>query len=414
MRIGYLVPQFPGQTHAFFWREIAELERLGAEVAVFSTRLPPPALIAHDWSERAIARTTYLGPPGIAGGLVALAGIAPALWAEARAGGFARDLLLCADPARRLARLCARRGVAHLHVHSCGRAALVAALARTRFGGVPYGLTLHGPLTDYGPGQGLKWRAAAFGTVITRKLMGEVAALLGPEIAGRCVVQAMGVDTARFTRVAPYAPPAPGAPFRIFACGRLNPVKGHAELAGAVALLAARGVDARLVIAGEDDDGGGGYRRALEARIDELGIADRVELLGAVGEAEIRARLSAAQVFALASWHEPLGVAYMEAMSCGVPVVGTDAGGVRELIADGESGVLVPPRDPEALARALAALAADPGRCRELGAAGRARVVAGFDSRLGARLILERAEAAAREAARPDPRSGDLALEARP
>lgn len=404
IKIGYLVPQFPGQTHVFFWREIAELERLGAEVELISTRLPPIGLISHGWSGEAIARTEYLGRPKLTASLPAAARIPARVWAEARRGGFLQDLLLCAEPARRLARRCAARGIMHLHAHSCGRAAMIAALARLCHGGPTYSLTLHGPLSDYGPAQALKWRGAAYGTVITRRLLAEVGAELGPEVAARCVVQAMGVDTERFVRTVPYEPPVPGAPLRIFACARLNEVKGHADLMEAVALLVARGIDARLDIAGEDDDGGTGYRGVLEARIAELGLGERVNLLGAVDEAEVLARMNAAHVFALASWHEPLGVAYMEAMSCALPVVGTAAGGVSELITDGEDGVLVPPRDPAAIAAAIARLAADPAYCERLGRAGRARVAAAFDARLGARVILDRLTASACARARGDRR----------
>jgi glycosyltransferase involved in cell wall biosynthesis len=110
--------------------------------------------------------------------------------------------------------------------------------------------------------------------------------------------------------------------------------------------------------------------------------------LGAISAAEVRRRLLAADVFVLASWHEPLGVAYMEAMACEVPTIGTDAGGVRELITHGETGMLVPPRAPEALADAIAALAADPALCARLSKAGRAHVVAQFRSALGAETLL--------------------------
>ena len=61
LRIGYVVPQFPGQTHIFFWREVRALEAMGHQVHLISTRMPPSGLIAHDWSDDAIARTTYLG-----------------------------------------------------------------------------------------------------------------------------------------------------------------------------------------------------------------------------------------------------------------------------------------------------------------------------------------------------------------
>ena len=66
VRIGYLAPQFPGQTHAFFWREVCELENRGAAVDLVSTRRPQAGTVRHEWSAAAIARTTYLSSPGAA------------------------------------------------------------------------------------------------------------------------------------------------------------------------------------------------------------------------------------------------------------------------------------------------------------------------------------------------------------
>jgi glycosyltransferase involved in cell wall biosynthesis len=396
--LGYLVPQFPGQTHIFFWREIAALEARGAAPHLLSTRPPPPGLVAHEWSGAAMARTVYLGR---ADPLAALAGAMRAPWREVLAEGggraFLRDVALCLPAARALIMLARARGIGHVHAHSCGRAALICALAR-RMGGPSYSLTLHGPLEDYGPGQGFKWRRAGFATVITRRLEAEVRAALGRDLPGDVVVQPMGVDTDAFVRVTPYRPPAPGAPLRLFSCGRLNVVKGHQDVLAALRLLRDAGVEAELDIAGEDDAGGGGYRAALQARIAELGLGAHARLLGAVDGGEVRRRLMAADAFVLASWHEPLGVAYMEAMAAGVPVVGTAAGGVGELVTDGETGLLVPPKSPERLAAALRRLADDPALCARLSAAGRAHVVAGFDSARGAEaLIAGVARARARE-----------------
>lgn len=385
-KLGYLVPQFPGQTHIFFWREIAELERRGVEVVLYSTRRPPRGLIAHDWSAEAMARTSYLGSADP----IALLRALPALPREALLSGergLLRDLLLAAPAAVRLLGDARARGVAHVHVHSCGRSALIAALAR-RLGGPSYSLTLHGPLSDYGPGQRFKWRGARFATVITQRILEEIRPLLGPDMPARVLVQPMGVDTERLRRDRPYEPPAPGEEIRIFSCGRLNIVKGHQDLMAALRLLLDRGRRARLVIAGEDDDGGTGFRRALEARIAGLGLGAHVRLLGAVDEGEVRRQLLAAHVFVLASWHEPLGVALMEAMSCEVPTVGTAAGGVGELIRDGVDGLLVAPKSPEALAGAILRIAEDPALARALAAAGRARILEGFQAGRGAETLL--------------------------
>jgi len=386
--LGYLVPQFPGQTHIFFWREIGALEARGVALHLLSTRPPPPGLVAHEWSGAAMARTAYLGR---AAPWAALGGGLRAPWREVLAEGggraFLRDVAICLPAARALMALARARGIGHVHAHSCGRAALICALAR-RMGGPSYSLTLHGPLEDYGPGQGFKWRHAGFATVITRRLEAEARAALGADLPADVVVQPMGVDTGAFARETPYRPPVPGAPLRLFSCGRLNVVKGHQDLLAALRLLRDEGVEAELDIAGEDDAGGSGYRAALQERITELGLGAHARLLGAIDGGEVRRYLMAADAFVLASWHEPLGVAYMEAMAAGVPVVGTAAGGVQELITDGLTGLLVPPKDPERLAAALRRLADDPGLCDRLSAAGRAHVVAGYDSARGAEALI--------------------------
>ncbi len=88
--------------------------------------------------------------------------------------------------------------------------------------------------------------------------------------------------------------------------------------------------------------------------------------------------LSHATVFACPSLYEPLGIVNLEAMACGTAVVGSAVGGIPEVVADGQTGLLVPPGDPGALAAALNALVADPERAAALGRAGRARAVAEF------------------------------------
>ena len=360
-KLGYFVPQFPGQTHIFFWREIQELEKRGVDVALFSTRKPAQGLIAHAWSDEAMARTEYLGTPNP---LDLLAALPRMPWRELLAEGgrdFLKDCILSAPAARALIRSCRRQGIEHVHVHSCGRAALVAKLAH-HMGGPSYSITLHGPLEDYGPGQRVKWRDAKFATIITEKLIAEMRAEMPEDMPETIFLQPMGVDTERLSRKVAYIPPSPTETLRIFSCGRLNLVKGHQDHMAAVRQMLDAGQDIQLEIAGEDDDGGNGYRQVLEARIAELGLENNVRLLGAIDADAVRDKLLAAHMFVLASWAEPLGVVYMEAMSCGLPTIGTAAGGVPELISDGVDGILVPPQDPQALAQAITAIAADPAR----------------------------------------------------
>ncbi|EBA05091.1 glycosyl transferase, group 1 family protein [Rhodobacteraceae bacterium HTCC2150] len=388
VKLGYLIPQFPGQTHIFFWREISGLEAMGADVTLMSTRRPPSGLISHDWSDHAIARTSYLGEYGAGSVLTSLLHLRPwHWWRDIEGLSSIRDILICLPAARRMIAACRARNIKHVHVHSCGRAALIAALAQ-KMGGPSYSLTLHGPVSDYGPMQGFKWRGASFGTVITEKLLSEIRRDIGADLPDRLVVQPMGVDTNDLRRDTVYEPADLKEPIRLFSCARLNVVKGHQDLMAAVRILVDQGLNIQLDIAGEDDDGGNGFHNDLAARLHDLGLQDHVRLLGAISAQKVHEHLLKTHIFALASWHEPLGVAYMEAMSCGVPTIGTNAGGVPELIRDGVDGVLTPPQNPEALADAILVLIRNPDRAKTLAAAGRARILDRFHSNIGAECIL--------------------------
>jgi glycosyltransferase involved in cell wall biosynthesis len=248
---------------------------------------------------------------------------------------------------------------------------------------------LHGPISDYGIGQPLKWRGAKFATIITEKLRAEVREELGQDVPDRLIMQPMGVDTKELSRNTLYKPATTDGPVRLFSCGRLNIVKGHQDLMQAMRILVDRGLDIKLEIAGEDDDGGQGYHLELNARLLELGLEDHVKLLGAIDAKSVKQKILEAHIFALASWHEPLGVAYMEAMSCGVPTIGTDAGGVRELIQDGVNGRLVDPKNPTALADVIEDIINDPDQAMDLSKAGRERIVTGFRSTLGAEVLVQ-------------------------
>jgi glycosyltransferase involved in cell wall biosynthesis len=297
-------------------------------------------------------------------------------------GGSAKDrlkhlgLLVCAA---HLAGYCRRHGVTHIHVHSCGQAALLAAFAQ-RLGGPGYSLTLHNPLVDHGPLQRQKWRHAQFAIVVTNRLLDEVRRELAGDLPP-VYVAPMGVDLDRFERTTPYQPAKPGGPVQIFTCGRLHPGKRHDLLVRATGLLRASGVDARLVIAGDDADSGTGqFRRDLEALVAELNLGEYARLPGALSEADVRQELETAHVFGLSSDTEALGIVLVEAMAMRVPVVTTDVGGTTELVKDGRNGLAVPPRDPAALAAAIRRIATDPELAMRFSAAGRATVEAGFGS----------------------------------
>jgi glycosyltransferase involved in cell wall biosynthesis len=166
----------------------------------------------------------------------------------------------------------------------------------------------------------------------------------------------------------PPAPPGGTTAERIVgSAGRLLPLKGLVYLLRAIASLRVEFPNLVLEIAGS-----GPERATLEREAQTLGLSDGVRFLGWVEElAPVLARW---EVFVLPSLEEGFPMAALEAMAAGLPVVASAVGGVPELVEDGRTGYLVPPRDPAALADRLRVLLLDPVQQRAFGAAGQARV----------------------------------------
>ena len=157
-------------------------------------------------------------------------------------------------------------------------------------------------------------------------------------------------------------------PLRVISTGRLVWQKGFDHLFEALARARARGVDVHAQILGD-----GELRSLLAFSIGDLGLAGKVELVGAVSSTEVTRRMSDADVFVLASHTEGISNAVVEAMAAGLPIVTTDAGGMTEIVTDGVEGFVVPVRDPDAIADRLAELARDEHKRLAMGAAARAR-----------------------------------------
>jgi len=191
--------------------------------------------------------------------------------------------------------------------------------------------------------------------------------------ASRISVIPNGLDLSRFH------PRSGGAASRTVAMvANLRPGKGHDTLIDAAALVLSRFPDARFELIG-----GGTERAALEARAVERGVAHAVAFLGHVED--VPARLAQAAVFALPSESEAFPNAVLEAMACGLPVVASSVGGIREVVQHGETGFLVSPRDPQALADRICGLFTQPTMATAWGARGRALVEArySFDRMVG-------------------------------
>lgn len=392
-RIGYFVPEFPGQTHLFFWRELQGLADAGVDCELISTRSPPEAVVSHSWATAAIRQTTYLSPLGIrdlldAAWLLATAGPSRLTKCTAVVAGRSDmslrerlKLVMLMVPAAKLARLGRERKLDHVHVQSCADAANVAMLA-SLLSGMTYSLSLLGPtLEGYGSNQANKWRHASFGVVMSDLLHRVVTERLAGSMPQEVFVLPVGVDLDVMRRDGQYEPWSGDGPCRIYSCGRLNEVKGHRDLIDAVTILRSRGIPAVLDIAGEDEQGGRGYRRELEQHIERLQAGAYVSLLGAVDEGRHRAHLQDAHVFALASLNEGISVAIMEAMAMQTPMVVTDVGGNAELVEDGISGVFAEPGNPAKFADSMESVLLDPAFALRLSRQSRPRVSGKFDSR---------------------------------
>ncbi|HEX5444153.1 MAG TPA: glycosyltransferase [Pirellulales bacterium] len=177
-----------------------------------------------------------------------------------------------------------------------------------------------------------------------------------------------GVDPARFA----FLGPARGA--TVVAIGRLSPEKGFDTLIEAIAHAAPEHPSLRLELAGD-----GPCLADLRRLAKRLGVGDRVTFLGEV--ADVPAVLARAALFVLPSLTEGISLTLLEAMARGLPVVATSVGGTPEVVVDGETGRLAPPRAPGELARCIVSMLRDPDACRRMGLAGRIRVEARFDVR---------------------------------
>ncbi|MGH9142109.1 MAG: glycosyltransferase family 4 protein [Vicinamibacterales bacterium] len=220
-----------------------------------------------------------------------------------------------------------------------------------------------------------------------------------PASLGRPVARVQkGVDGERFTPEGPSVRDTLKLSDRrvVLAVARLVPIKNVALLVDAVALLRERMAGVHLLVVGD-----GPEAAALRHQVGRHEMTDAVTFAGSVPQAETPNYYRAADVFGLSSDFDNSPNAVLEAMACGLPVVTTDVGGVREFLVDRVGGAVVPPGDAPALADSLALYLSSPATARDAGAFNRARTQSEFSWRASAVRLLEVYEGviAARKAA---------------
>jgi starch synthase len=307
---------------------------------------------------------------------------------EALAGGNAALATISVD----LAMAAAADGAQLVHSHTW-YTNLAGHLASLLYG-IPHVMTMHSlePLRPWkaeqlGGGYALsRWcervaaESAAAVVAVSAAMRSDILAAYPAISPERVHVIGNGIDTAEYapdsgTDVLERFGVDPGRPIVAFV-GRIARQKGLPVL-----LRAATSLDsaAQLVLcAGQPDTPE--LAAEVAGLVDELrasrpGVVWIPQMLAV---REVVQVLSHATVFACPSLYEPLGIVNLEAMACGTAVVGSRVGGIGEVVADGETGLLVPPDDDAALSRALNALIRDPGRAREMGQRGRERTVTRF------------------------------------
>jgi colanic acid/amylovoran biosynthesis glycosyltransferase len=398
LRVAYLTSRYPSISHTFIHREIVGLRALGAEAHTFTVRptQASDALTTEDRAEQ--ADTAALLPPGpLAGARAALLAIRHPIAAldlvrtavtgrrprSVRRAAYAVEALVLSAHLR-------SRHIEHVHAHFANVASDVAALA-AQFGrrtGHPlrWTFTMHGP-TEFGHLDwfGVAWKVEQADGVlcISDFCRSQLMALVPASHWDKLRVVHCGVPAERFS--VPERAGTSGV-LRIVCVGRLVPEKAQRLLVEATAELRSRGVDASLVLVGDGPD-----RADLESSVHDHGIAPHVRFTGAVGQDEILSHYRDADVFCLPSFGEGVPVVLMEAMATGLPVVTTRIAGIPELVEHGVSGHVLPPGRVDV----LAALATDPNARRTMGAAGRAKVLAEFESSDIARRVYDELSALA-------------------
>jgi colanic acid/amylovoran biosynthesis glycosyltransferase len=386
MKLGMLIPEFPTQTHIFFWREVEALRDFGVDVRLISTRRPPEGC-PHAFAETAIKQTHYVYPPSywsaarhllnplhIFRGLKYIWTLSEGWSRKFRAFGY----LLCAAD---LVAYAQEHQLDHIHVHSCSDAAHIAAMARL-IGSAPYSLHLHGDLEVYGTDHHQKSAGAAFVCAAARTMQQQLIDIARVPIE-KTYTMWMGVDTSNFK--GPTRALSVGRSLHLVSIGRLHLCKGHRYTLQAIRKLLDAGLDIRYTIAGT-----GPHQHDVASSVAEGNFGDRVQMVGSLGDVEVGKLLNSADAFVLSSVGvgEASPVAVMEAMSAGIPVISSIIGGTPDMIEDGVDGLLVDQKDVTALSNAIRLLHDDPEFRTRLSIAARKRACSQFDYRVTSRKLL--------------------------
>jgi colanic acid/amylovoran biosynthesis glycosyltransferase len=388
-QVAYVFERFPSFGQTFCYREVAELERQGMAVQVYSIRRPANEP-EQSWDQQIVGRVHYLPEEKALVAEVDSALRKKAVSSEIRDAvqqwGRQSDFLRLYQAIYIGLRM-QQNGLRHLHAHFAGMAARTAYWVG-QFFGVPYSFTAHA--NDI-------FAPRDFVVSLPKVIEAAAAVVTVSEYSARDLKTRFPASAAKVRRIyngvnlSRFHPPDPGSGIpAIVSIGRLIEKKGFADLINACALLTSRRRGFNCEIIGE-----GPLEEALQAQIASADVKGCVRLVGPQTQAEIALRLSRATIFVLPCTREADGgmdnlpTVIMEAMAAGLPVISTPLGGIPEMVEHDVNGELVPERDPAAICAAIDRLISDPERARRLGDRGRQIAQEKFSIETSARALIE-------------------------
>jgi glycosyltransferase involved in cell wall biosynthesis len=426
--VAYVLKGFPMLSETFISSEVYRLEKAGLRLFIFVVKplderehhpvidrirvqpdyLPPTTRISEGSRLRWLLTNAPPFMPSLARmlrerprGLLRAAGMAlresiltrRSWWAWPKISNV-RDFLVAAALSDRVLRTPAIR---HLHAHFAHDTTTITWLAST-ITGLPFSFTAHAKdiyAERLNPRDLLRRKVGAARFVVTCTEANRLhLSRMSNGTPIHRVYHGLNDDFRRFAASGPIETPS-GSELRMLTVARLVRKKGIDVFVEMCGLLDRRGVAFAAEIVGEDDDVGENFSVSddLRRRIARLGLQGKVQILGRIGQEEVYHRYLHASVFCLPCRvldngdRDGIPNVLLEAMWCGVPVVTTPVSGIPELIEDGVNGLLVPPNDPEALARAVLAIHEDRVLARRLARAGRASIAQRFDGDVLARRL---------------------------
>lgn len=386
-RVGYVVKRYPRYSETFIVNEILAHEAAGLEIEIFALR-PPCDTHFQNLISKVRAPVTYLSYHGVKitdfwSAMKAAGEVLPNFWSEME--GTRGEEAINIYQAAVLANLARQKQIAHLHAHFATDATNVARLA-ARFAGISYTFTAHAKDIFH---ESVVWEdlarklREAAGVVTVSDFNFQFLHENYGEAAKRVVRIYNGLDLEEF----PYAAPEKRRP-QIVSVGRLVEKKGFGDLIDACAVLAKRGQDFECLIVGT-----GELEAQLQAQVEQLDLAEYVQLTGPRPQNEIKSLVQSAAVFAAPCVvgsdgnRDGLPTVLLEAMALGTPCVSTDVTGIPEILHHGETGLMVEQHAPDRLADALAKLLTDCDLRVRLAQRARSLIEDNFDVHRSAALV---------------------------